>query len=246
MQNLKEFNFIIEDLEKANFPFNAEFTTLSKKIIYNDRVFKWNEKFVPMNELFFISMFKKNLIKENIPLKLDKKDIIYTYTDNLNEHKKTINNVFEIDINSAYYNFALKNNFIDLKTFQRGLQVSKITRLAAIGSTAKNKYCYDFNGKDYEFIRHENSPETENVYFKCALDTSLIMQELTSYLFADVLFFWVDALFVKGEAAKNEVVKYMKDNDLPFKIKKGKLINNKKSALFITDSEKREFFKKKN
>lgn len=245
MQNLKEFNFIIEDLEKANFPFNAEFTTLSKRIIYNERVFKWNEKFVPMNELFFISMFKNNLITENIPKKLNKKDIIYTYTDNLSDHKKNISNVYEIDLNSAYYNFALKNNFIDEKTFNRGLSVSKITRLAAIGSTAKNKYIYEFDGNDYNFIRHENSPLTENAYFKCALDTSLIMQELTSYLFADVLFFWVDALFVKGEAAKNEVIKYLTENNLPFKIKKGNLLNNKKTAIFVTGNKKKEYFKKK-
>lgn len=245
MQNQKEFNFIIEDLEMTKYPFLAEFSTLSKKITYNNRDFKWNEKFIPMNELFFISMFKKNLIKKNIPKKLNKKDIVYTYTDNLIDCKKNISDVYEIDLNSAYYNFALKNKFIDEKTFNRGLQVSKITRLAAIGSTAKNKYIYEYNGRYYEFIRHENSPETENVYFKCALDTSLIMQELTSYLFKDVLFFWVDALFVKGVAAKNETIKYLTENKLPFKIKKGRLINNKKSAIFISENEKKEYFKKK-
>lgn len=238
-------NFL-KELKKSKTPFQIEFTTLTKTITYNDRKLFFVSEAIPMNELFFIKYFSDNLIKKNIPKKeIDyKSQIIWQFTEVLKFQKNTtIRDVFELDLNCAFWHFCKTNNFISDEVYKRGFKVSKITRLAAIGATAKKLHNYYFNGNEYEYINTIDS-DLKNVFFKVAYDCSIVMQELAYILENDFLFFWVDGIFFKNENSLKNLTQFLIKNKLPFKVKKNLTlrINKKTATIFEKNKKNRTYY----
>jgi hypothetical protein len=87
--------------------------------------------------------------------------------------------------------------------------VSKKSRLAAIGSLAKTVSVMEFDGTEEKILPDERSKKTEFLWHTICHKIGKIMAKASKQAKGDFLFFWVDAVFVKGESAK-QIIKLFK------------------------------------
>ncbi len=73
---------------------------------------------------------------------------------------------------------------------------------------------------EYEFQNQIKSEQTEGVFFSVSLKTDEVMNLCRTIADKNFLFYWVDAIFLKTEKSKNEVIDYLKSQNIEFKIKK--------------------------
>lgn len=102
-----------------------------------------------------------------------------------------------LDIKSAYWKTALLMGVISKEIYDKGLSIDKITRLASLGSLAKKKEVYTFDGEEYKMVDTIRSYETENIWFALCARVSEIMQKMINDLGDDFLFYWVDGIYFK-------------------------------------------------
>lgn len=155
--------------------------------------FKWisNNNTIPREELFFIRMLKTACEKIDFAAygDINSSDVIYF---KMPENNFILNNCYEVDISAAYWSFA--KDFLPKDIYERGLTVSKQTRLTALGALAKTTSYIDFDGKDFIY-RETISEETKSLFFYCAKKTSEVMKHVNEIV-SSPIFFWVDAIFV--------------------------------------------------
>jgi hypothetical protein len=171
---------------------------------YNERAVKG--KFSP-NAMNFIKAVKKHIIDNKIVVKfIDKdykgQDIRYIEVGDYAEGE-VIENISLIDIRAAYWQTARNLGIIDYKLFQRGMAMNKVTRLAALGSLAKTKDIWKFDGEYLVKVKTEHSYATENIWFAICKKVSDVMQKIVKEIGDDMIFYWVDGIYVKN---KPEVV----------------------------------------
>lgn len=110
-------------------------------------------------------------------------------------------NVREYDLKNAYWLKTFALNLIDEHLYQKGLTVSKKSRLAAIGSLAREKKVIEFDG----VTQHDRPPlvsrKTRFLWNVISYEVGKVMFEASKIAGDDFLFFWVDAIFVKGKSA---------------------------------------------
>lgn len=147
------------------------------------------------------------------------------------------NEVYEIDLKAAYWNFALKNGFISQEIYNEGLTVDKNIRLMALGSLAKTITTFDYKG--FDLINeplHDNSEQTRGIFLKVAYDTGNAMNELMKCLNSeDVFFYWVDAIFFKGKKNKEKIEQMILKMGLDYKIVPIKKIMRKENKILVVD-----------
>ena len=125
-------------------------------------------------------------------------------------------NFCEIDVSSAYWELAKSCKIINEKTYNKGLKVSKVVRLAALGSLATSKVIYKWNieGGRYEKIGHKRN-ETYPLFFYVAKRfgewiSGICNEAREVFGFDSVAGYWVDAIFCKdgdvAEFVKNKIV----------------------------------------
>jgi hypothetical protein len=166
----------------------------------------WNCKsidksFLPDN-MNFIRKVKKHIVSNYVAMKFIDKDY-----KNSNIHYIDVNpnikegDVFEdiccLDINGAYWQTALLMGVISKEIYEEGIKKDKITRLASLGSLAKRKEVYKFDGNSFTHFETVRSYETENIWFAMCKRISDIMQALVKDLGGDFLFYWVDGIYFK-------------------------------------------------
>ena len=86
---------------------------------------------------------------------------------------------------------------ISKEIYNEGLKKDKITRLASLGSLAKRKEVYTYDGSIYRHVETIRSYETENLWFAICKRVSDIMQSLMNNLGDDFVFYWVDGIYFK-------------------------------------------------
>lgn len=205
---------LIKTLKENKIPFEIDYTSSTRTIRYNGREYYFYDNVIPQHELFFLPMVKKQ-VPEFLPA-VNRSEIIYTFTEILKKNKGKNFKAYEIDLNKAFWQFALLNKFISPEIFERGLKVSKKTRLASLGACAKRTYHFKFDGKKY-FLIKDQEPVTANVFFKVAYDVSKLMQELSIIAGNRFLFFWSDAIFFLGDTARYEIENYLEKINVGYK-----------------------------
>jgi hypothetical protein len=220
---------MINSLKINNESFNLFKTTFTTKLIWNDTEFKETKNgFIPKNELFFINMVKQHVLKNSAGVYCNRSKIKYVKEGKIKKSVNYTKDLYEIDLNSAYWNFAFKSKFIDEKLYLRGRKVSKMTRLVSLGNLAKRTQVLNFNGKEYKLLETLKSPETEGVFFSVSLQTDEVMRMLETIADTCFLFYWVDAIFFQGKKKKTEIENYLKSQNIEFKVKKiNKIFKNK-------------------
>lgn len=122
--------------------------------------------------------------------------------------------VFEVDVNNAYWNVAFSMGVISPAMYMKGLnEMEKMDRLISLGSLATRVECFVYipeTGK-IEHVKPKVNETTRNVFFNIAKKIDNLLGGIFEKAGTNnVLFYWVDAMFcrkysldfVKGEFEK--------------------------------------------
>lgn len=173
----------------------------------------WNEK--ASSKAFTVSDLKFiNSVRQYIDKTAKSIDFIDTYYAGediryirVNEYKigQKIEDLIYIDINGAYWQTAHHLGIINDKLYLKGLDVNKIVRLAALGSLAKTKDIWKFDGTNFKKIESIKNPY-ENLWFAICKRVSDVMSEVVGKLGKDFVFYWVDGIYIRNNPESLSIV----------------------------------------
>lgn len=160
---------------------------------------------IPFKELSFVQEVKRHILKNNLHKKIKNdfgksghKKIKYFDYAIPKSTLKYSSDLYEVDINQAYWSTALKLGLIDNTIYKKGLKIQKKTRLAALGSLAKRTKVYEFDGRTVKFKREIDNPLTEHLWFKICQKLGNAMFDAKKSAKSDFIFYWVDGIYVRG------------------------------------------------
>lgn len=182
-----------------------------------------------------------NLIKEGLKIPaVDTSKIGYIKVNTKFKNAIHKRDIFEIDLKSAYWNLAYRHGFIDKKIYYKGMNLNddgtvieplfnkwgniynhttKMGRLIALGNLAKVFKVFSFDGLKYSDPQDVRSFKTENIFFRCSMEVDLIMRQLIELAGSNYLFYWVDAIFVRGSETVDLICEFLTNEiGLDFKI----------------------------
>lgn len=200
-----------------------KYSTTERTIIHAEgRWGSWmnKESTFKASELQFIKSVKEHIIKNgtykkirnNFKLEGSTQKIKYFFYNKKYQSGDEFTDCVEVDLKNAYWRTAFTLPPVGLfseEIYQRGLTVSKKSRLAAIGSLAKTVSVMEFDGMEEKNLPDEPSKQTEFLWHTICHKIGKIMAKASRSAKGDFLFFWVDAIFVRGDSAK-EIIKLFK------------------------------------
>lgn len=128
---------------------------------------------------------------------------------NIGKDKAELFNLYEFDINKAYY-FAAKNlGFISEAFFKKYINLPKSIRLKLIGSIATQKHIYEYKKGvlvEYDII---NEPELRKVWFMIVNEVNNALFHFSERIGESFLFYWVDGIYCKKHDYINEILEEM-------------------------------------
>ena len=168
----------------------------------------WNERAYRANfttdDLRFIQYVRKHIEDKAIALNFLDKDYLSEEIRYINVNKfrvgERIEGIRYIDISAAYWQTARNLGIIDEVVYTQGMKVDKVVRLAALGSLAKVKDTWKFDGKELKKQEPERSWATENLWFAICKKVSDVMGKVAHEIGSDFIFYWVDGIFIKKSA----------------------------------------------
>lgn len=204
-------------------PYELEMTGTRKIFKSRRGQYVCREKKFDAKELNFIKSVKHNIIKNEvyseIPNKFktdkDKEKIKYATYNKKYKSGDFIENVKEIDLKSAYWETSNMKGILTPETYIKGQSVSKQSRLASIGSLAKKVRKISFDGTKEINNGTIRSDKTEFLWDMISHEVGKVMLKGVKQAKNDCIFFWVDAIFVKGDASVDRIVKVF--NELGYK-----------------------------
>ena len=190
-------------LYKTGFPFVLRKTGNSYELestMYNEKAYKGG---FTIEDLNFIKSVKNHVNKTGVAIDFIDNDFKAEQIDYIKvmdyQVGERIENLYYVDITACYWTTALILGIIDEKLYNKGLKLGKIVRLAALGSLAKVKDVWTFDGKEFKRDEPIHSTETENLWFAICKHVSDIMREIAKTLGNKFVFYWVDGIYVKNE-----------------------------------------------
>lgn len=120
-----------------------------------------------------------------------------------------IDEVYNIDLKSAYATILLRDGFIDEETYKYICSGTKQERLASVGMLASRKEIFTFkNGKAVS--EEKKVSENSGFFFLAAQRTFDIMDELKRMCEQSYLFTWVDGIyFTPNDSAAKDCMRYV-------------------------------------
>lgn len=159
---------------------------------------------------------------------------------------KSFDNCYEVDIDSAYWQTAFMKNVItkeiykqgndltkkskDLKLSQEERDMLKAVRLISLGILAKKTTHYYFDGNKMNPMPDIEDKKTQYFWNLICGHVAKVMQDIAFKIQDDYLFYWVDAVFIKGEKL-DQVKSIIKEAGYEFKVKKISKITFKKGEI---------------
>lgn len=235
---VRNIDFYIERCKSRKIPFKIEQTLSTTKLYFDDKVYHYVENTSKLNnyELNLINRVKKDI--QNYTLKTE---VLPTKYIDLDEKKNfdSIDQIYELDLNASYWNIAHKNNFISNETYKYALEnkkISKKARLISLGALAKKTHTTYFDGK--QFTKYE---ERENInkdyFFYITRKNYEIMSVLKLIANKDYLFYWVDAIFFKGNEALKNISNYLNSQNIGYKVYKIDSIIKDEDKISVNSAE---------
>ena len=110
----KELINTIDSLKENNKPHEIHKTSLTTVLKYKNLTFKETQGGLIKNkELFFIQKVKKYINENTLGVYCDRSKIKYIKEGKITKNRCYKSQLYEIDLNAAYWNFARKFNYID-------------------------------------------------------------------------------------------------------------------------------------
>jgi hypothetical protein len=118
------------------------------------------------------------------------------------------NEIYNIDIKSAYATVLLRHGLIKQSTFNRMARLSKRNRLACVGMLAAKKKHFSMVGRQTISATTEEKDTTEWFYF-CINRIDEIMMKCRQIAGNTFLFFWVDGIFLNDIKHVKQISEYL-------------------------------------
>jgi hypothetical protein len=239
---VEEIDYYINYFERNKIPFKIYQTLNTAKIVTANEVLTYTNKINKLNN------YELNLIRKVKKCAENLQDMPSTEAENvkyidvsklINTNKVLTAELFELDLNSAYWENAYNNFFIDKETYLygQGKKIGKKARLISLGALAKTTTVQEFDGEIYKDLKPIKTT-TKGVFFECANICSLEMNILKIIAENNFLFFWVDAVFFRGVKTREKIETYLQDKGIAYKIYPlEKVKANKKDATITVYSE---------
>jgi hypothetical protein len=189
-------------------PFTKRETNNTTVIITHLETRVYTEKKLPLKDLSFIGRVKKYakaLSPTTHPEQPYKsRDVNYWRFKNIAQTE--YHDLTEIDVNSAYWELALRFGYISQELYSEAEQYDKMTRLVALGALATKYQHWQYDGGDDppRYITVEPTDDEKRIrsyFFHVAAHLGKIMQAVAN-TYDGVLWYWVDAFFVTESDAK--------------------------------------------
>tara|TARA_Y100000114_G_scaffold151716_1_gene168878 strand:+ start:3869 stop:4771 length:903 start_codon:yes stop_codon:yes gene_type:complete len=155
------------------------------------RFIKSVKSYIIKNEIYLHPSFEKQYFAEDVHyIKVSKIPV-----------GKTYKNIYEVDIDEAYWKTAHLLSIINDDIYKKGQKgnISKQARLTALGSLAKKVYLYQFKGDKLQKVNTETDPLLQNLWFTICKRVSDVMNECIKTLGKDFIFYWVDGIYMDGD-----------------------------------------------
>jgi hypothetical protein len=239
---IKDVQYFINLFERKKIPFTIYQTLSTTKIVTGDKLLTYTNTTNRLNnyELNLIKKVKKDALNCTDMPSTTNLDVKYIDVSKLiNTNKVLTSELYELDLSSAYWNNALKNNFIEQSTFDygKGARIGKRARLISLGALAKTTTVQNFDGTIYNDLKPIKT-KTKGIFFECANICSLEMNILKILAENNFLFFWVDAVFFRTNKTKEILETYLNSKNIDYKIiALDKIQSNKKDATITVHSE---------
>lgn len=207
----------------------------------------------PAKEIWFIGAVKKYIVdnelykkvKNNFRRKASKSKIKYFHYNKKYRSGDVFEDCYEIDMKQAYFETAYKMGLIPDHLYIRATNpsknekpITKRVRLAAIGSLARSRKRVHFDGKVQKQLKPERQKKTEFLWDTICFRVGRLMSKMARQAGDDFIFFWVDALFVKGPAVKR-VTEMMKKAGYECSVTKIKKITFREKDILVDGKVKR-------
>jgi hypothetical protein len=218
----------------CNIPHQVKTSTYSKEIevltesgdVKKKIICRSIESRLPNKHLAFINKVKRYAEKVTAVPPPPKVQAIKRYFERPGKYT----DVYEVDLNSAYWEIAYKRGYISPEIYQEGnardkegcLIIPKKVRLIALGSLAKVSRLDIWDTKRSEYTRSHRiigDPNQRDKFFDVAAQVNRHMKT-AGVLCEKPLFFWCDAMFTGSEKDVLTVQDYFNRMELPSKIKK--------------------------
>jgi len=228
---MKQGNF---DFSVITEPHELILSGSTSKIVFPDgQKITFSGSQLKPSELHFIKEVKSEIIKNAIEREYDLRPLkskynffdIAVFQDM--EGKNYFHNIYEIDLNNAYWNTALNLSLISKSTYDKGLELSKQARLVAVGSAASRKNHFMYDGSDYEYTHTDENTAGISSFFRI----SEYIAEIVSDFFRkyNLIMYWVDAVF-SYEDNVQDICSYLDLVGMPYKIRKIDLLEYERTA----------------
>lgn len=192
LTDVQQIKNTIKFLKDNNIFFKHTLTNYTTTIETPAEIMKWNTNNMDKRAFIANQMIKKDLREYTANEPPNTSAIGLQFFDTFIQKPITSDNVFCIDIKSAYAYVLLNDGFISLKTFNFLNMLPKKARLAALGMLASRQDVFYFQGS--EMTGHiKNVNANESYFWYCVLRVSEIMKKIVSE--TKPLFFWVDGIY---------------------------------------------------
>lgn len=143
-----------------------------------------------------------------------------------------ITDCVNIDIKSAYWATAYKLGLVDDIIYQKGNEVRKLVRLAAIGSLAKKERIVVYDGKTQKIVPGKEREHTAILWDVICIEVGKCLSDIADKCGDDFIYFWVDGIYVKKDAS-TLVKKMFKEYGYEFSVNKLKKIEVTKTNVIV-------------
>lgn len=242
----------VENFQKIGAEFQFKATNNRMYITGDMGEYMTSSDKIPARELVYIGMVKKYILKNNLQNTIPKiktKVDYFKFSKSLPSQNE-YSNCYEIDLKSAYWKIANDLGLLRPDLYKKASTInpktklpymSKITRLAAIGSLARKYRVYTFTADGKMTKRRWRSRETEHIWDYICYKTAKVMDKAIKVAGNDFMFFWVDGIFVKNKKSRDAVVKAFKQEGFGstvYKVEKVKV--DEKIWAYSSEHKKKE------
>lgn len=181
-------------LQDSKTPFSAVVSRNRRVVKTEKDEYIFSDSDIPMRDLSVIKQAKAEMINGGLSLSrvIQPWDVEFFKVGIQNAFPIVSYDVVEIDISKAYWCAALKLGFISKQTYEKGLKIEKVSRLAAVGASAVVKWRFTFDGSDFSEVSEDYDISGRNAFFHVCAEVSRAIS-LAAGDFAHLT--WVDAIF---------------------------------------------------
>lgn len=133
-------------------------------------------------------------------------------------------NVYEIDLNQAYYYAAYQLGYISEEFFQKTLDLPKHIRLRLLGSIATRTHIEESDGEEiWQYTKQDE--KMRDIWHNIVCHVDRVMDEMAEALGQRFLFYWVDGIYFSSFGDQDipaRVVEQIAEKN-NFEVKKKKL-----------------------